>query len=231
MSDAVPAVVFDHVSFSYEADGMPLVALDDVSFEVARGEAVALVGPNGCGKSTALRLLVGLDHPWEGSVLALGEEVSRATMADPAFAKRMHQRVGFVFQDPDVQLFCPTVREEIAFGPRQMGVSGSELEQRVTDCMRMFGLEEMAWRAPYHLSGGEKHRLALACVVSMAPEVLVLDEPTTGLDEDSMSQVMAFLRSFVAAGHTVLITTHLRDVVEAIGAREVRMDKHHRVVS
>jgi cobalt/nickel transport system ATP-binding protein len=224
-------VVFDHVGFAYaDRDGATSVALDDVSFSVAAGECVALVGPNGCGKSTALRLLAGLDEPDAGEVRFDGEAITAARMADQAFAKRLHKRVGLVFQDPDTQLFCPTVRDEVAFGPRQMGMGGDELEGRVADTLALFGIEGLAHRAPYHLSGGEKRKVAMACVVSCAPEVLVCDEPTNALDEDSVAEVTGFLKAFVAAGRTVLLTTHQADVVSALGAREVRMDKSHRVV-
>lgn len=217
---------FDRVSFDYDGH----VALDDVSFGVRRGEAVALVGPNGCGKSTALRLATGLSHPSSGVVAFDGDRIDAQAMSDRRFAKRYHQRVGLVFQNPDVQLFCPTVAEEVAFGPRQMGLSPEEASRRTDETIELFGLEELADRAPFQLSGGERKRVALACVVSMAPELLLLDEPTASLDEDAESEVIEFLRAYVAAGHSVLATTHDRTLVSALSAREVRIDKHHRVM-
>lgn len=214
-------VQFEDVRFSYAASDS--LALDGVSFEVHRGEACALVGPNGCGKSTALRLLVGLDHPTSGQVLVNGKSVDARSLANRTFAKKLRQQVGLVFQDPDVQLFCPTVRDEVAFGPSQMGLSPSEVERRVEDCLHMFGLDELVNRAPWRLSGGEKHRCAIACVVSLAPELLCLDEPTNGLDNKSYDQVVAFLREFVAAGKTVLVATHDPRFVADLGAREIHL--------
>ncbi|MCI1665737.1 MAG: energy-coupling factor ABC transporter ATP-binding protein [Atopobiaceae bacterium] len=228
MSEPEPVVLLDHVSFSY---GEASLALDDVSFEVAPGEAVALLGPNGCGKSTALRVLNGLEFARSGSVEVLGRRVDRELMSDQLAAKAFHQQVGFVFQNADTQLFCPSVGEEVAFGPRQMGLSETEVKRRVADVMDVFDIAHLADRAPYHLSGGERHKVAIACVVSMAPRLLVLDEPTSGLDEESEDVVEGFLRSFVAAGRSVLVTTHHPCLVDAIGARVVRMDKDHRVVS
>lgn len=217
----------DDVNFAYGERP----ALDGVSFAVRRGEAVALVGPNGCGKSTVLRLCVGLDVPDAGTLRVAGERVDAQSMANAGFAKRLRQRVGFVFQDSDVQLFCPTVRDEVAFGPRQMGLSEDEVAQRTNDCLALLGIEELADRAPYQLSGGEKKRVSVACVVSLAPDLLLLDEPTNALDEDGERRVVAFLRAYVAAGHAVLMTTHHRDLVEALGARVVRMDAQHHVVA
>jgi cobalt/nickel transport system ATP-binding protein len=214
-----PAVEFDHVGFTYE--GAPSPALEDVSFSVTSGEALALMGPNGSGKSTALRLIVGLDHPQAGRVRVEGQEVSAQTIADRRFAKRLRQRVGLVFQDPETQLFCPSVTDEIAFGPRQMGLEEAEVERRVADCLSLFGLEGLSHRAPWQLSGGEKRRLAIACVISLAPRVLCLDEPTNDLDERGYAQLVAFLTDFVSAGGTTIVSTHDRRLVRDLGAHEV----------
>ena len=217
-------VSFRDVRFAY-ADAKGWV-LDGVSFCVERGEACALVGPNGCGKSTSLRLLVGLDCPASGEVLFAGERIDAQTMADRAFAKRLRQRIGLVFQDPDVQLFCPTVRDEIAFGPSQMGLAVEEVQRRTDDCLDIFGLRELAGRAPWRLSGGEKRRCALACVVSLGPELLCLDEPTNGLDDESREQLVAFLKSFVAVGKTVLVATHDMAFVRGLSARPISVGIH-----
>ena len=215
------AIEFDHVCFAYE--GASSTALEDLSFVAWRGEALALTGPNGSGKSTALRLIVGLDHPSSGRVLVDGQEVSARTMADRSFAKRLRQRVGLVFQDPETQLFCPSVTGEIAFGPRQMGLDDTEVARRVEDCLRLFDLEGLRDRAPWQLSGGEKRRLAIACVVSLGPEVLLLDEPTNDLDERGHARIASFLSSYVEAGRTVVVSTHDRRLVGDLGARELAL--------
>lgn len=214
-------VRFDNVSFTY--GDASAYALDSVTFCVDKGEVCTIVGPNGCGKSTALRLLLGLDNPTAGTVSFDGQLITADSLANRVFAKRLRQRVGLVFQDPDVQLFCPTVYDEIAFGPLQMGLEGDEVKRRVVDCLELFGLQTLADRAPWRLSGGEKRRCALACVVSLAPDLLCLDEPTNGLDEQSYDQLVTFLRSFAQAGKTVLVATHDMSFVKDIGARVIRL--------
>lgn len=207
------------VRFSY---GDRLV-LDGVSLEVRRGEVAALVGPNGCGKSTVLRLCVGLETPDAGELRFDGQLVDRRSMADARFAKRLRQRVGLVFQDSEVQLFCPTVRDEVSFGPRQMGLSKGEVDRRTDDCLGLLGITELADRAPFQLSGGEKKRVAIACVVSLAPDLLLLDEPTNALDEEGAERVVSFLRSYVAAGKSVLMATHHAGLVDALDARTISL--------
>lgn len=214
-------VSFENVGFSY-ADS-DVMALEDVTFEVGRGEACALVGPNGCGKSTTLRLIVGLDFPTRGRVTVDGFVVDASSMSIRTDAKRLRQRVGLVFQDPDMQLFCPTVADEVAFGPLQMGLSDEEVSRRTNDCLRLFDLEALSNRAPWRLSGGEKRRCAIACVVSLAPDIICLDEPTNGLDQKSYECLTDFLRSFVEAGKTVIVATHDMGFVADIQAREISL--------
>lgn len=223
-AEPCPLVEFRHVSFSYGED----VVVDDVSFGIEKGELVALLGPNGCGKTTVMRILNGLERPTAGTCLFDGAPID-AVLGDRAGAKRFHQRMGYVFQSADSQLFCSTVREEVSFGPSQMGLAPDELDRRVRDAMDLFDVAPLADRAPYQLSGGQKKRVALASVVSMNPDMLVLDEPTSGLDENSCDIVADFLASYSAAGKTVLLSTHHRDLVERLGARIIRMDRYHRV--
>lgn len=225
-----PLIELEGVSFSY-SDHVPhgarhrgiRPALLDLSLSVGRGEAVALVGPNGCGKSTALRLACGLSHPDAGVVRYDGEVVDAASMADRSFAKRLHRRQGIVFQDPDVQLFCPSVADEVAFGPRQMGLPEDEVARRVDDTLALLDLAHLRDRVPYRLSGGEKRRVALSSVVSMSPESLVLDEPTDALDPAARDVVAGFLTAYVGRGGTVLVATHEDGLVRELGAREVRL--------
>jgi cobalt/nickel transport system ATP-binding protein len=218
-------IEFEDVSYAYD----DIVALEHVSFAVDAGEMVALTGPNGSGKSTALRVMNGLVFPAGGTYRFDGTVIDAKKMRDALFAKRFHQRLGFVFQNSDTQLFCPSVGEEIAFGPRQMGLSEEQVQRRTNDMLELFGLWPLRDRAPYNLSDGEKHKLAMACIVSMNPDVLVLDEPTNHLDEDSQAWTVSFLRSLVEGGKTVLVTTHHRDMIGALGAREIHLDKHHHI--
>lgn len=222
----VPVISFENVSFSYGDS----VVVDDVSFEIARGEICALLGPNGCGKTTIMRLMNGLEFADKGTISFEGEAVTRDRMKDQLVAKGFHQRLGFVFQNADDQLFCASVWDEVAFGPSQMRLSDAEVDRRVRDALKLFGITELASFAPYRLSGGQKKRVAIASIVSMNPDALVLDEPTNGLDEDSAAAVTRFLLAYARAGKTVVVSTHHRDFVEQLGARPIRIGKDHRMV-
>lgn len=223
---AVPLIELRDVVFSYAGH----TVVDGVSLQVNRGELVALLGPNGCGKTTIMRLINGLELVDAGAYLFDGHAVDAAYLKDSTTAQRFHQRVGFVFQNADAQLFCATVGEEVAFGPAQMGLPTDELERRVRDAMELFQVADLVDASPYQLSGGQKKRVALAAVVSMNPDILVLDEPTNGLDEDSCDIVVNFLLAYVAAGKTVLMSTHHQDLVRRLGARAIYIDRYHHVV-
>jgi cobalt/nickel transport system ATP-binding protein len=214
------------VSYSYE--GSP--ALRDVDLEVVRGEAVAFIGPNGSGKSTLLKLLNGIVLPDTGSYTFNGEEVTGARLRDQVFAKRFHQRIGFLFQNPDNQLFCSSVEEEIAFGPRQMGFPEDEVSARAADCSELLGIRHLAERAPWHLSEGEKRKVAFASVLSLNPEVLALDEPMNGLDPRTKHFLRELLLSMSSAGKTILCATHDFRYVEGVFQRAVVFSEDHRII-
>ena len=152
------------------------IALRYINLNIQKGESVIIQGPNGCGKSTLIKLLNGIIFPMEGSYTYQGHEITEKTLKDTRFAKWFHQQMGYVFQNADTQLFCGSVEEEIAFGPTQMGLSENEIRQRTEDCLKLFGIEKLRERPPYHLSGGEKRKVSLACILSMNPEVLILHE-------------------------------------------------------
>lgn len=225
-TEVAPLIELRDVVFSYAGH----TVVDGVSLQVDRGELVALLGPNGCGKTTIMRLINGLEVPSAGTYLFDGETVDAAYLADPVRSQCFHRRVGFVFQNADAQLFCSTVGEEVAFGPAQMGLSADELERRVRDAMELFQVADLVDASPYQLSGGQKKRVALAAIVSMNPDILVLDEPTNGLDEDSCDIVVGFLLAYVAAGKTVLMSTHHQDLVRRLAARAIYIDRYHHVV-
>ncbi|MBW3088359.1 ABC transporter ATP-binding protein [Bifidobacterium sp. 82T24] len=199
----------------------PRVVLRDFDMTIGRGESVALLGPNGSGKTTIMRILNGLEFLDSGEYRFDGEAITKAALADKTFARRLHQRIGFVFQNSETQLFCPSVGEEIAFGPAQMGLPDDEIRRRTRDVLRLFELERFADRASYRLSGGEKKRVAIACCMSLNPDLLVLDEPTDGLDERNTALVVRVLNRFVAAGKTILVSTHHHDIVEALHSRRI----------
>lgn len=191
-------------------------ALTGLSLAIEEGQRVVLLGANGSGKSTLLRLLDGLYFADRGRVSVFGNVLSEQGMQDEETAFAFRRRVGLVFQNPDVQLFNPTVFDELAFGPLQLGWHRDVIRRRVTATLREFSIEHLKDRSPHRLSGGEKKRVALASVLIMEPEVLLLDEPTAGLDPQSASKVIDFLVQCRDAGRTVVTATHDLDVVEDI---------------
>jgi len=195
----------DPVTASLEVSGLAFAypdghqALFGVDFAVARGERVALLGPNGAGKTTLVLHLNGILSGGTGSVKVAGLPVGRRHMAE------IRRRVGIVFQDPDDQLFMPSVREDVAFGPAAAGVKEAELEERVDRALARVGMAEFRDRPPHHLSFGQRRRVAVATVLAMEPEILVLDEPSSNLDPASRRELADILRSLDV---TVLMVTH-----------------------
>jgi cobalt/nickel transport system ATP-binding protein len=210
-----PAIEVRGLSFSYH-DGKE--ALKDISFSVAEGECVGLIGPNGAGKSTLLRHLNGLlpeDAGPGGEVSIFGRPVARENLDE------VHRRVGFLFQDPDDQIFCPTVFEDVAFGPRQFGLDAARLEKAVGDALALVGLEGFADRAPHHLSDGEKQRACLAGVLACKPDILVLDEPTSDLDPRGRRALAALLESLPV---TKVIASHDLELILRLAPRALLLD-------
>jgi cobalt/nickel transport system ATP-binding protein len=204
-------------------------ALDDVSVTIRRGERVALLGANGSGKSTLLKVLDGLIFPESGSYTAFGEQVTEETMEDEQMSEGFRSRVGFVFQNSDAQVFSPNVREEIAFGPLQLGLSREETAERVDDVLRMLGISELADRAPFQLSGGQKKKVAIATVLVMSPEVLLFDEPTAALDPRTQYWLVDLIEQLGAAGKTIIHATHDLDLLYRIADRCVVFGEDHRI--
>ncbi|MER7442399.1 energy-coupling factor ABC transporter ATP-binding protein [Micromonospora avicenniae] len=202
------------VRFAYP-DGH--VALDGVDLTVPRGERVALLGPNGAGKTTLVLHLNGILTPTEGSVSVGGLTVTpdRATLAE------VRRRVGIVFQDPDDQLFLPTVAEDVAFGPANLGLRGAELAERVDEALAAVGMSEHRDRAPHHLSFGQRRRVAVATVLAMRPEILVLDEPSSNLDPAARRELAEILRTLPV---TMLMVTHDLPYAAELCDRSVILD-------
>ena len=192
-------------------------ALRGVSFRLGAGEKVAILGPNGAGKSTLLLHLNGLMHG-HGEVSVMGE---RVVEDDKKALARIRSLVGLVFQDPDDQLFSPTVYDDVAFGPIYMGLPQQEIDERVELALGQVGLEGYDTRMPFHLSGGEKKRAAIATVLSMRPRVLVLDEPSAGLDPRARRGLITLLDNLE---QTILITTHDMHMVKEAFPRSIIMD-------
>jgi cobalt/nickel transport system ATP-binding protein len=190
-----------NLRFSYP-DGRK--AVNNISFTIQHGESVGIIGANGAGKSTLLMLLLGVLFPEQGEVKVDDVQVTKNTLS------MIRQKLGMVFQDPDDQLFMTTVYDDVAFGPRNYKLDEKEVESRVLRALELVGIPHLKDRAPYKLSGGEKRCAAIAAVLSMQPEVLIMDEPTAALDPKSRRRVMRLLNSFE---HTKIITSHDLDMV------------------
>jgi cobalt/nickel transport system ATP-binding protein len=193
-----------HATYYYEH----LTALHDVSLSFSAGSRVALLGPNGSGKSTLLRMLDGLCFPQAGSVRFRGADMTEESFADDGFAFSFRRQVGLVFQNPDVQLFNPTVFDEVAFGPLQLRWPKPEVRDRVGEILDRLRIPHLKDRMPHRLSGGEKKRVALASVLVLDPAVLLLDEPTAGLDPRSQSQLIDLLVEWGGGVKSVITATH-----------------------
>ena len=179
-------------------------AIRGISFHVRKGEKIALVGPNGAGKSTLLMMFNGMIRPDTGTILFDNQPVRY----DTASLRMLRKRVGFVLQNPDRQIIAPTVYQDVAFGPTNLGYPESEVKKVVTLALSHVGLDGFGRRPPHQLSGGEKKRVAIAGVLAMDPDVLVFDEPTSGLDPSGSEDIMELLDELNHAGKTVIISTH-----------------------
>jgi cobalt/nickel transport system ATP-binding protein len=194
-------------------------ALNGLSMQVAQGERVALLGANGSGKSTLLRLLACLAFPERGDILFFGQPVTERNLQDEAFFFSFRRRVGLVFQNPDIQLFNPSVFDEVAFGPLQLRWPKEQIRERVERALESMGIAHLRDRAPHHLSSGEKKRVALASVLVTDPEVLLLDEPSAALDPLSQFEIVGLLKSWKNGTKTVITATHDLDTLEDIADR------------
>ena len=204
-------VAVEDLRFSYP-DSTP--ALKGVSFTIHHGESVAIVGANGAGKSTLLLHLNGYLTPKEGKV-RVGD-----FLLTPDTVREVRRTVGMVFQDPDDQLFMATVADDVAFGPLNLGLTPEEVEKRVEDALATVGVSDLADRPPHRLSTGQKRRVAIASVLSMSPDILVMDEPTAGLDPRARRQLIELLATFT---HTKIIATHDLDMVIDLCERTIVM--------
>jgi cobalt/nickel transport system ATP-binding protein len=204
-------------------------ALNTVNLSIWPAERLALLGANGSGKSTLLKLLDGIMSPTSGQMSALGRDV--AAVANGADAYAFHREVGLVFQDPDIQLFSATVLDDVAFGPLQLGLSAAEVRERCDEALAAMDIAHLADRAPFELSGGEKKRAAIASVLSLRPDVILLDEPTAALDPRTKWVLVELLVRLGSAGRTLIVATHELDIVPLIADRAVVLTEDGRVAA
>lgn len=200
-------IKLDDICFAY--DSTPV--LKHFSTEIADGEFVVIKGDNGCGKSTLLNIINALEFAEIGTYTFDGTVIDKKAMKNEQFAKAFHQKIGYVFQNTDAQLFCSSVYDEIAFAPRQMQLDEAEVAKRVEDMLKLTGTEHLKERAPFHLSMGEKKKVAVASVLAMNPQVLILDEPMNFLDKKSRQWLVEFLNKMHSVGKTIIIVSHTDD--------------------
>ena len=191
-------------------------ALCGITMNIHKGQKVTVIGANGSGKSTLLHLLDGLIFPNRGEIQALGRELKEETFNDENFARDFRTKIGLVFQNPDVQLFCPTVKEDIMFGPLQLGASKAEIARRMEELVDILKIKDLLDRPPHRLSIGEKRKVAIASTLIINPDVLILDEPTAGLDPLTTRHIIDLLIKANLAGKTLITSTHDLHIVEEI---------------
>ncbi|MEK6791795.1 MAG: ABC transporter ATP-binding protein [Deltaproteobacteria bacterium] len=216
----------DKVSYSYG----PSLALDEVSFSISRGMSLAILGSNGSGKSTLLKIMNGLVFPSAGAIEFAGAALNESGL-NGGLLRCFRERVGFVFSEPDVQLFCPTVFDELAFGPLQLELPEKEVRERVHELLDMLGIAALSQRPPYTLSTGEKKKVAIAAVLSTNPDVLLMDEPTNGLDPRTQVWLFELLRELKTFEKTCIMATHDLSLAEDLADRAIVLDEAHRVAA
>jgi cobalt/nickel transport system ATP-binding protein len=208
-----PLFELKDVSFSYLGKFSALCGID---MDIRRGEKLAIIGANGSGKSTLLHLLDGLVFPDKGSIKALGRELKEGVFNDESFSRYFRSKVGLVFQNPDVQLFCPTVKEDIIFGPLQLGVNKGEINNRLDKLVDLLNIKDLMNRSPHQLSIGEKRKVAIASTLAIEPDIIILDEPTAGLDPFTCMQIADIIIHANLEGKTIIAATHDLHFVEEV---------------
>lgn len=222
-----PIINLSHISYNYEE----VSALNDISLEIYAGELIFFTGPNGCGKSTLFKLLNGLIFPTKGEYYFDNKKIDKNTLQDNISAKNFHKRIGYIFQNPDVQLFNATVYDEIAFGPRQMNLNEEIIHQRVNELLIYLNIQHLQDRPPYHLSGGEQKKVALAAILALNPDVLMIDEPLNGLDNKTRQWFKEFLMDFIKANKTILISTHEQELLSLPHSRIIKFNDEHTILN
>lgn len=222
-----PIFNIEHISYRY---GGKYIGLKDINMQVNNGESLAILGANGSGKSTLLKIMAGLAFPAAGSITALGRILTPDILRGD-FGGFFRSKTGFVFQEPDVQIFCPTVWEEIAFGPLQLDIPKDDVRRRVDDVLDMLGIQALRDRQPHHLSGGEKKKVAIGSVLSLNPDVLLLDEPTNGLDPRTQVWLFELLEGLRRLKKTIIMATHDLSIVEDLTDRVVVLSEEHTIAA
>jgi cobalt/nickel transport system ATP-binding protein len=222
-----PVFDFNNMSFAYSRQA---ALFNNISFQIHSGESVALLGANGSGKSTLLKIMCGLCHPQSGSFQAFGRKITGADFEDDSFSKHYHARIGFLFQNTQVQVLTTRVWDEIAYGPLQLSLPRSEVQRRVDDVLAFLDIGHLRERSPYRLSGGEQKKVALASVLVLNPQVLIFDEPTNGLDPRTQSWLVSVLLKLNEQGRTLIIATHNLELAHTLCPRSLLLSEQHQII-
>jgi cobalt/nickel transport system ATP-binding protein len=215
-----------NIGYQYFKD---LPALSGINMVVHEGEIVSVIGANGSGKSTLLHILCGLIFPCEGTISYKGREFTERSFKDDRFNRKFRSSVAYIFQNSDAQLFCPTVFDELIFGPLQIGITKEETSKRAEEVMQMLHIDELRDRPVYMLSSGEKKRVAIGAVLTSNPEILVIDEPVSGLDPKTRSFLIELIFKLNQAGKTIIIATHHLELVDHFQSRVVVLSEKHTI--
>ncbi len=214
------------VGFSYIKNQY---ALKNIILKVDEGEILSIIGSNGSGKSTLLHLLCGLIFPNQGKIFYKDAELTENSLKDFDFNRKFRASIGYIFQNADAQLFCPTVLDELLFGPLQLGLSQNSAYERAEGIMEMLNISEIKDRPPYTLSGGEKKRVAIGSVLTTNPDVLIMDEPISGLDPKTRSFLIEMIFQLNEAGKTFIITTHNLELVNHFNSKVAVLSEEHSI--
>lgn len=221
-----PIFVLNSVDYEYYNQ----VALKDINMEIFPGERVAVLGANGSGKSTLLKILDGLYFPTNGTIAAFGKKLTPDYFSIDDNFYDFRKKVGFVFQDPDVQLFSSTVWDEVIFAPLHLGFSKQEVVKKAKEALKILKIYHLRERVPYQLSGGEKKKVTLASILSFSPQVWLFDEPTAGLDPRSQSIFLDFVLDLEKEGNTIVTATHDLEIVQEISDRVIILSEEHELI-
>jgi cobalt/nickel transport system ATP-binding protein len=219
-------ISLNDIDYSYYGK---IPALKNINLSVKKGEMFSIIGLNGSGKSTLLHIINALVYPDSGSVLFDGNPVTEKSLADKIFGLQFRQRMGYIFQNPDIQLFCPTVFDELLFGPLQLNLTLDEANERAEQTLSYLGIGYLRERPVYMLSGGEKKRVAIASVLTMNPDVLLVDEPLSSLDPKTQTFFIELLLDLNQAGKTIIFTTHQLDLIEHLQPRVAVLSSEHTI--
>lgn len=219
-------IKLENINFKYDET----LILKDINLEVKKGECLFLMGDNGSGKTTLLKILNGLLIPTSGKYYFDDKLVDEKYLKDNVLSKTFHQKIGYVFQNSDAQLFNSSVYEEIAFGPSQMNLNQEEIEKRTNDILDLLNINELKDRSPYLLSGGEKKKVAIGAVLASNPDILIFDEPLANLDKKNEEWLINFLIELKNNHKTMIITTHDRNFALKISDRTLELNEFHTLV-